>query len=409
VIKLIEKDPEKLKPIQFMRYASLWLAISGVAIAIGFVFMYLNTQDPKIGGPLKLGIDYAGGNLLTGTTGVDVDSKDVFDIVKKYSSVEPVVQVINKAGQTRDIEIRTRIKVDPTVAASEQNIQRNENIAQMKKEIGDAFGGFTLKTQDYVGPVVGKELIRNAIISLILGSILIMIYIFIRFGDFVFATAAVLSLLHDVIIVVGGVAILRLEINAAFIAVILTIIGYSINDTIIIFDRIRENAKKYPMLEFTRMADISITQTIVRSIATVLTVVIMLLALLFFGGENIQDFTRALLIGIISGCYSSIYVAAAFVKIFRKKEIIRSATSVHDALAMADAAADAKAGKVAKVAPKRTATATPRQEQVTTTRVPQTNAIEGDSEPETDDSDTGSESYKSEKRAIKKKGQARRR
>lgn len=408
MIKLIEKDPEKLKPIQFMRYASLWLVISGVAIVIGFVFMYMNMQNPKIGGPLKLGIDYAGGNLLTGTTGVDVTSQDVVDIVKKYSSVEPIVQVINNQGQTRDIEIRTRIKFDPSVDESEQNIQRNENIAQMKKEIGDAFGGFTLKTQEYVGPTVGSELIRNAVISLILGSILIMIYIFIRFGDFVFAISAVLSLLHDVIIVVGGVAILGLEINAAFIAVVLTIIGYSINDTIIIFDRIRENAKKYPMLEFSRMVDISITQTIIRSLATVLTVVIMLLALLFFGGESIQDFVKAMLIGIISGCYSSIYIAAALIKVFRKKETIRTATSVHDALSLADAAAEAKAGKVAKAVPKRATSSSPKPEQGVS-RIPDTDIPDNASELEDIENESSADSNKSEKRVSKKKGQARRR
>ncbi len=406
MIKLIEKDPEKLKPIQFMRYAYLWIAISGVAFIIGFAFMYSNVQNPHVGTLLKLGIDYAGGNLVSGTTGIDVSSKDVTEIVKKYSSVEPVVQVIKNEGHSRDIEIRTRIKSDPTADESEQNIQRNENIAQMKKEIGDTFGGFTLKTQEYVGPIVGKELIRNAIISLILGSILILIYIFIRFGNFVFAIAAVLALVHDVIITLGGVAVMQLEINAAFIAVILTIIGYSINDTIIIFDRIRENSKKYPMLEFTRLADISITQTIIRSIATVLTVVIMLLALVFFGGENIQDFVRAMLVGIISGAYSSIYVAAALINIFRKKESTRTATTVSEAILMADAAIEAKSGKVAKVVPKRTVSSAIKPEQESTVnRLLDAQVVDADGV--IDDSITNTS--KSEKRVSKKKGQARRR
>lgn len=327
----IERDPEKLSPIRFTKFSPLWFLISIVMIILSVVFMVINANDPNIGAPLKLGIDYTGGDLISGITGRDVTSEEVAKLVAKYSSVDPVVQVIKKAGQTRDIEIRTRIKFDPEADEPTRNTERNDNLAAMKKDLRERFDGFVLKQQDYVGPTVGKELITKAVIALIIGSVLILLYIFIRFGNFIFAVAAIIALLHDVMITLGGVALLKMEINAPFIAVILTIIGYSINDTIIIFDRIRENMKKYPALEFGWLADLSLTQTLTRSIATVLTVIFMLLALIFLGGESIQDFVRALLIGMISGAYSSIFIAAPLVKSFRRKEKVRIVSDVSQA------------------------------------------------------------------------------
>jgi len=342
VIKVIERDPEKLKPIGFMKLSVLWLAISLVAILASVGFMVANVNDPEIGAPVKLGIDYAGGTLISGTTGVNVTSHEIKEIVEEYSSVEPVVQVIKLGESTRNIEIRTRIEVDPTATLPEQNTQRSDKIHDLKAEISEKFGGFTEKTQAYVGPTVGAELINKAAIALIIGSILMLIYIFIRFGNFIFALAAVIALLHDVIITLGGVALLKIEINSAFIAVILTIIGYSINDTIIIFDRIRENMKKYPALEFSKLADISLTQTLVRSVGTVLTVIFMLLALVFFGGSSIQDFVRSMLIGMVSGAYSSIFIATPLIRLFRPKDKIRVAATVTEAERIGDMGEEVK-------------------------------------------------------------------
>jgi|GEM_PF-539247 len=166
---------------------------------------------------------------------------------------------------------------------------------------------------DYVGPVVGRELIRNAILALLLGSVGIMIYIFVRFNRFVFALGAVVALLHDVLVTLAGSAIFRLEINGFFIAVILTIIGYSINDTIIIYDRIRENLKNLPQLNLATNINLSVTQTLTRSLATVGTVEFILLALLIWGGRNIYDFTMAMMFGMIAGSYSSVFIAPPIV------------------------------------------------------------------------------------------------
>lgn len=173
---------------------------------------------------------------------------------------------------------------------------------------------------DYVGPVVGAELIRNAIIALIIGAVAIMLYIFIRFNRLVFAVAAVVALLHDVLITLSGTAIFRLEINAFFIAVILMIIGYSINDTIIIYDRIRENLKNLPQLNFPTLINLSLTQTLTRSVNTALTTILILVALLIWGGRSIHDFATAMLIGMISGAYSSIFIAAPIVLWFTREK-----------------------------------------------------------------------------------------
>jgi preprotein translocase subunit SecF len=189
----------------------------------------------------------------------------------------------------------------------------------MKRELGNAYGGFsdeedslnpeTLE-QNQVGPTVGAELIQNAILALLFGCILIMLYILIRFHRWQMSLAAIGALVHDVLITLGVVAVLRLEVADSFIAVILTIIGYSINDTIIIFDRVRENVRTYgDSVPLAQICNLSLNQTLVRSLATVMTVIFMIVSLMIWGGANLRDFLTAMLVGMISGGYSSIFVA----------------------------------------------------------------------------------------------------
>ena len=199
-------------------------------------------------------------------------------------------------------------------APSEESAEETET-----EEVAEQ-GGVQVLARDYVGPVVGGELIRNAVIALILGTLAIMTFIFIRFNRFVFAIAAVVALVHDVAIALTGTAILKLEVNSFFIAVILTIIGYSINDTIIIYDRIRENLHNFPQMNFPTIINLSLTQTLTRSIMTVGTVIVMLVALLLFGGAAIYNFSMAMLFGMISGAYSSVFIAAPIVLFFTREE-----------------------------------------------------------------------------------------
>jgi preprotein translocase SecF subunit len=240
-------------------------------------------------------------------------------IVTKYAEGESTVQVNEKDPHI--VSIRMRLK-NVNEAEEHDPAKVTEQLIGLKEEIGNAFGGYVaegngqnpvVQEQNYVGPTVGSELIKNAVLALIIGCVLIMIYIAFRFTDPIIrapmAIAAIASLAHDVAWTLAVSAILGLEINSSFIAVILTIVGYSINDTIIIFDRIRENLRSMHNGSLDQISNLSLTQTIARSLYTVFTVLFMCAALLVLGGPNIRDFMLAMLAGLLSGMYSSIYIA----------------------------------------------------------------------------------------------------
>jgi len=169
-----------------------------------------------------------------------------------------------------------------------------------------------------IDAVIGKEMRQQAIIALILANIGMLIYITFRF-EFKSAVAAVLALVHDVLIIISFYAIFHIPVDSTFIAVVLTIVGYSINDTIVVFDRIRENLKTMRKASFTDIANLSIMQTLARSINTSFTTLITITALFLLGGETIKDFSLALIVGIASGTYSSIFIATPLWEIFRDR------------------------------------------------------------------------------------------
>jgi preprotein translocase subunit SecF len=304
------------KVIRFVNYSKLWLTIGLIVIATGIAFMARNYS--RYQSPWKLGVDFTQGDLIRCELGKAVRSDEVKEIVKKYTDREPTVQVASH--DPKEVEIRLHVPVDVTKSLAEQNRDRSGKLEEMKNELSDKFGGFTLKNQAYVGPTVGKELTQKAILALIIANVLILIYVWFRFNNFIFAAAAIVALVHDVMFLLGWTAALGLEINSSFIAVVLTIIGYSMQDTIIIFDRIRENLRNHQTLEFNELCNLSLTQTLTRSINTVLTVVITLLTLITFGGESIRDFSVALAGGVVSGAYSSIFIATPVVILCRRKE-----------------------------------------------------------------------------------------
>jgi preprotein translocase subunit SecF len=186
-------------------------------------------------------------------------------------------------------------------------------IEELAAELEDRFGASETRSLDTVGPIIGTELIRSSIIIIAVGELFILLYLWYRFG-FRFGTAAIVALLHDVIVVVGSFAILGyffgIEFDALFVTAILTVVGFSVHDTIVVFDRIRENRLRHAGEPFGAIVNHSILQTIGRSINTSLTVIVTLSALLLLGPATIQTFTLALLIGIISGTYSSIFNAS---------------------------------------------------------------------------------------------------
>lgn len=245
---------------------------------------------------LNLGIDFKGGSIFDLRFQRVVEQSDLRNVLNQFKLGEDAV--IQMSADKKSAVLRTK--------AVNQDARGN-----LMKSMQDKFGKVTVVSEDKVDPVFGKELLLKAFYSLIIASVLIMIYIAFRFSDIKFGIAAIIAVLHDAFIVLGTFSIFQWQVDSSFVAAILTIIGYSIMDTIVIFDRFRENLKKRKKEESLEdIANASILQTIVRSINTVLTVVFMLLALVIFGGGTTYAFILALLVGTISGAYSSIFNAS---------------------------------------------------------------------------------------------------
>ncbi|MBI4036272.1 protein translocase subunit SecF [Candidatus Daviesbacteria bacterium] len=282
---------------RLMRY-KVWFFIFSTLIILPGLFYLLR-------GGLKPGIDFTGGALLEYRFQNPIDRTTL----KQEISLEGVeVGQVGGSGNNTYI-IRTK----PLTA---------EKITQIKKSLEKKYGYLEERRIENVGPIVGEELSRKAGIALALASLAIVLYISFSFrkipkpaSSWRFGITAVVALIHDVLVVVGVFAILGyflgVEIDTLFVTALLTIIGFSVHDTIVVFDRIRENLSKIPGRNFEYITNLSIVQTIGRSLNTSLTVVFVLLALLLFGGETIKWFVIALLIGIISGTYSSIFNATA--------------------------------------------------------------------------------------------------
>lgn len=273
------------KPFHFVKLRKIWYAISLLIILPGLFSLF--TQG------LNLGIDFRGGSLLDLKFNQATTVEQVRNVLQGFELADASIQSSNET----DFIIRTR------------ELSEEENKAVVTA-LDSQLGGVTLQRSERVGPVIGKELIAKAIYALLAASVLMIIYITWRF-EFKQGIAAILALLHDVLVVLGIFSILQVEVDSAFIAAILTIIGYSINDTIIIFDRIRENLlNKKKGEELEEVINTSLWQTMARSINTVLMVEIIIVALFLLGGTTIHSMVLALLIGITIGGYSSVCVAS---------------------------------------------------------------------------------------------------
>jgi len=283
------EEVQKLHPLYFniVRKRYWWFAISLLIIIPGIISLFMQG--------LNLGIDYKGGTMLDVAFNKAVSQSAISDTMKSVG-LEGHVQLSN--SDTTAL-IRTE-------ALEEE--KRSELLTALETQVGE-YDKASLK-EDKVGPAMGQELTRNAIYALIIAMGMMIIYITIRF-QFVFAISAILALLHDVLVVVGIFSLFQWEIDATFVAAILTIVGYSINDTVIIFDRIRENEPKMRRGDsYEDMVDKSIWQTMRRSINTVVTVLISLFAVFILGGESTRMFSLAMLIGVFCGAYSSIFIAS---------------------------------------------------------------------------------------------------
>lgn len=310
----------KYKIIEFLRHRKLFITIMYVSMAISILALVYNQFT--IGNPLVLGIDFQAGTSLDLKLEKTANAEQLRTIVNKYSQInDPTIQ-IDKTNP-KEVLIRTKIK------GENEQIQAN-NIENLKLEIGKQFGnkdGFvTTLSQDDISATVSGELVSRALQALILGSLVILIYIGFRFGSFRFALSGVIALVHDVLFVLGVLAITRIEISSSFIAVILTIYGYSIMDTVIIYDRIRENKRVFPTMDFFQLCDLSLTQTLTRSLNTTITTLLSLMALIVFGGASLQAFCIAMACGFFAGAYSSIFIAAPLVSFIEPREIGRVKT-----------------------------------------------------------------------------------
>lgn len=276
-----------------------------IYLVFSFVMVLLSIISFAIT-PLNLSVDFRGGELLQlkfeNTLNRDKLNQTLDNLETSIASLK------NK---------RLQYSEDNTIVlrTGELTDSERDNILQ---NINENVGNFEVLKNDKVGPTVGKELTRNAINSLLVGSILITLYMTIRF-EFIYAISGLLALLHDIIIMVGIVVFLRLDIDTPFIAALLTILGYSINDTIVVFDRIRENENNnYNNKTFEEIIDTSVNQVVMRSLYTSITTIIAVLVLIVFGGDSLRTFSIALLIGLIFGTYSSVFMASPLVYIFRK-------------------------------------------------------------------------------------------
>ena len=256
--------------------------------------------------PLNLSVDFKGGELL------QLQFKQELNKDKLNNTLEGLEKDIPQLNARR-----LQYSEGNTIVVRTEQLQENQK-ALLKEKVKEQVGEFDVIKNDTVGPTIGKELAANALKALGIGAILIIIYVTIRF-EFVYAIAGLIALLHDVIITAGLIALFRFEINTPFIAAILTILGYSINDTIVVFDRIRENEEKEgKKKEYGVIIDESINQVFVRSMYTSITTTISVLMLLLFGGETLRTFSMALFIGMIFGTYSSVFLASPLVYMMRK-------------------------------------------------------------------------------------------
>lgn len=274
-----------MKSYKIIEHKKLWFGISLIIIIAGLFSMMFRG--------FNWGIDFTGGTLLQYDIKQDYKLQDVRDILNKLD----LKNEVKKAGNNKQLLI---IK---TVELTEED--QNKITGALRKKWSNAH----LDRAEQIDAVIGKELRKKAIIALILANLGMFLYITFRF-EFKSAIAAVLALLHDVLIVLSFYTISGIPVDSTFIAVILTIVGYSINDTIVIFDRIRENIRYARKTSFSDIANSSITQTLSRTINTTLTTLLAILALYLFGGTTIKDFTLALIIGVVSGTYSSIFLAS---------------------------------------------------------------------------------------------------
>jgi preprotein translocase subunit SecF len=274
--------------IRFNRFYNHFNILSSILVIASLIILIFKG--------LNFGIDFKGGTLIE---------------LRSSDSKINVSSLRDNLGQMNlgDVSVK-KFGNDQDYLVKFENKDNKENIIEeIKLNLDKSFGNnFDFRRVENVGPKVSAELLRSGIIAISISLAVMLIYIWIRF-EWQFSLGAIIALFHDVIVTLGLFSLLNLEINLSIIAAVLTIVGYSMNDTVVIFDRVRENLKKYSDIKIFELTNISINETLSRTLITSITTLLALLSIFFFGGEILKGFSLAMIFGVVFGTYSSVYIA----------------------------------------------------------------------------------------------------
>jgi len=270
-----------------------WFTISGVIIALGIIAMVVNTIS--FGAPLKLGIDFIGGTVINASFERAPDEAVVRQILADNGYASVSVQKAGDTGITMKVEAT---EIDPAVSG------------KILSAISAKYGAIDVATKEItsIAPVIGRDLLRRSALALGLALLFTLLYISVRF-KFSFGLATILGMVHDILVALGILAIFRIPLNAPFVGAFLAIVTYSVQDGVVVMDRIREKLRFRTKEPFDKLANAAVTETWVRSFNTSFTTFLAVFVLFVMGGAPIRDFSTTLLVGVISGTYSSIYIS----------------------------------------------------------------------------------------------------
>ena len=279
----------KMPEINFNHYYKTFNIISFVLIILSLILLVFKG--------LNFGVDFKGGTLI------ELRATD------KQITISKIRQSFLNMN-LGDVSIKQFGQKDDFLIKFEKKDTNNSNMIEtikkdLKKKIGS---GFTFRRIENVGPKVSAELLKSGILAICLALTSMLIYIWIRF-EWQFSMGAIVALFHDVILTLGVFSLFNLEINLSIVAAVLTIVGYSMNDTVVIYDRVRENLKKFSNINILNLTNISINETLSRTIITSITTLLALFSIFIFGGEILKGFSLAMILGVFFGTYSSIYIA----------------------------------------------------------------------------------------------------
>ncbi len=275
--------------LPFMRFKGLCFGLSLLFMAISLALIFIKG--------FNFGVDFKGGSLVE--VRAKADKADISDIRGKLSGLGLRDVQIQSFGSERDVLIRVE----------QQHGGEEAQQAALNKVVATLGEGFEQRRVEVVGPTVSSELRRTGIIAVLASILAIIIYVWFRF-EWQFALGVVVALAHDVLVTAGIFSLFQLEFDLSIVAALLTILGYSVNDSVVVADRIRENLRKFKKMELNELLNLSINETLSRTILTGVTTTAVLLALYFLGGEVIRNFVFAMLFGVLIGTYSSIFISA---------------------------------------------------------------------------------------------------